>query len=121
VILLDKLTGRKHNLSEQNFYQFNADDGDTEERFELHFSSKTIDDESSPFVTSIYYRNGTLHFDTTSEDIKLEFISAHGQLVQQQQVSGSGSYSVNIQLSAGVYIIRFSDNGSSQTSKMVIH
>jgi M6 family metalloprotease-like protein len=121
VFLLDKLRDVRHNLSENNIYQFTSETGDTQERFELYFGHVGISEEPMPLGASVYYYDGKLYLTAKTETLQLDVISIHGQVLQRHRLTGSGSHTVDIHLPAGVYIARISNSETFKTVKMIIN
>ncbi len=118
IYLEDKLTAQMHNLS-QHSYSFTATEGQTDDRFTLHFGVTGINTLEQSNL-SVYCVNSTLHIAGETGAATLEVLDLTGKRLSYKQVIIDGHYSENLTLSAGMYLVRIANDNQTKTAKVLI-
>lgn len=121
VYLEDKLTGIRHNLNENNTYNFSASPSDNANRFKLTFSTLSIDNPATASSISVYTHGETLYISGLEAKAEISVVNLTGQVVLSSRTNGSGLHSVNAaSLPKGVYVVSVISNGQAISRKVVL-
>ena len=126
--LYDLKTEICHKLTQENPYRFQADNGDSPERFELRFSpmgEPTAVDRAAldQHDVRIYVNDQTLYleFGEPVNGAQLELYDLAGRVrLDKILVSGSG-FNIPLMLPAGMYIVRITDGNKYTTQKVGVY
>jgi len=120
VYLKDNKLGINHNLSENRVYSFTSDEGDDPSRFELHFGIVGIDELPVSHTFNAWYNNGVLYMKTEKGITSVDIFNVQGQILQRNQLHGSGLKSLTLNLQAGIFIARLVNDGKMQNMKIIV-
>lgn len=118
VYLTDLKTGVVQNLNSNPSYSFTAADGDDAKRFKLTFGSVGIDDPTKEAI-HIFTSGNQLYIQNPGK-ATLEVFSMTGQRVMASQIKTSGLYQTTVSQPTGYYVVRLTNAGSTQVSKVFI-
>ncbi len=118
IYLEDKLTGEMHNLT-QHSYSFAAAEGQIDDRFTLHFGVTGITTMEQSNL-NVYCVNSTLHIAGETGAATLDMFDLTGKRLSSNQVIIDGHYSETIQLTAGIYFVRISNNHQITSAKILV-
>jgi hypothetical protein len=124
VLLTDKRDGITHNLS-NGAYVFNAAEGDSPERFLLHFKALGIDDQNQKdnLPVLVWNNQNSLCISNPGKlNLTLELFTLTGSELINLRLNGESFSRIPISLSDGMYIARISASNKIKTIKMpVVH
>ena len=115
--LIDNLTGVETDLLQQPTYSFEAKTTDYSSRFRLVFSA----DESemaSEEKNFAFFTNGQLFIPFVEDEAQLQIVDMTGRILCNEHFSGS--YTKQLQLPAGVYVMQLVSNNQQKTQKIVV-
>ena len=115
--LIDNLTGVETDLLQQPSYSFEAKTTDYPSRFRLVFSA----DESemaSEEESFAFFTNGQLFIPFVEDESQLQIIDMTGRVLCNECFCGS--YTKQLQLPAGVYVMQLVSNHQQKTQKIVV-
>jgi len=110
-VLIDKKENKEINLFENNTYEFFADMNDSTQRFSIRFAPEGVNDmkDVKDNVREAYYQKQSLYITNNLEsDIQkpVEVYNVSGQLVYRNEIQQAGTNSYELNLTAGVYIVK---------------
>lgn len=108
--LIDNMTGSDIDCLTATEYRFTSRPSDYKSRFKLVFEYTGIEEqEDSPSTGS-----------GTAGTATLQMFDMMGRLVMQKTVSGTQTTIAMPEMTAGVYVLRLSDNNGSRVQRIVI-
>jgi len=110
-VLVDKKENKEIDLFENNTYEFFADKDDNTQRFSIRFAPENVNDmkDVKDNVREVYYQKQSLYITNNLEpDIQkpVEVYNVSGQLVYRSEIAHAGTNSYELNLTAGVYIVK---------------
>jgi len=123
VYLTDKKTGAVTELSQNQEYTFNSEEGDVVDRFRVHFGSLGIDDPASDLNYRIYANKGMIYI-SSDETIDAEVMVSNllGQTVIQSRTSGTGQTVIDASaLKNGIYMVSITGSNQVISRKVFIN
>lgn len=120
--LNDLKTGELHTLNSKNTIQFTSEAGDAANRFELIFGTLGLDETDAASAISAFVAGGLLNI-RSSAPLNGEFklLQLNGTEVMRFKGNGSVSMQTAINtLSAGVYLLRYVENSTVKTIKVMV-
>jgi len=110
-VLVDKKENKEINLFENDTYEFFADKNDDTQRFTVRFAPENVNatDDASIRPREAYCQKQSLYITNNMEsDIQkpVEIYNVSGQLVYRSEIVQAGTNTYELNLSAGVYIVR---------------
>lgn len=120
IYLSDNKTGTIHKLSENPVYTFTSEEGDTPDRFLLHFGVVGLGEQDAASQLQAYVYGDQLYVMGAEGQAQVSVYDIQGRLVQEAQANISGLYSQSLQLPAGVYVVRLHSETASSATKIVI-
>lgn len=120
VELEDLLTGIRHPLTVQNFYQFQASTGDDASRFVLHFKALGIEDQVATQPYAFYRKGEIVVFNPWQGPATLFVFDASGRVVKDKKLHGLQQHSVAFDAVPGFYVIALQSNTNISTFKLVV-
>jgi len=118
VFLTDNKTGIIHKLSENPVYTFTSEEGDSPDRFLLHFGVVGIGEQDQATTLNAYAYNNRLYVNNSLEQAQIAVYDLQGRLLMQQSASTSGLQSLPLDLPAGVYVVRLSNAQEAKSVKI---
>lgn len=115
--LIDNLTGADVDLLTTPSYTFEARKSDYASRFRLLFSTNGIE-EPVAVEHFAYITNGNLVIDDIDGEALVQIIDQTGRILSSERFSGS--YSKQVEGSAGLYFVRLITGNTVRTQKIVI-
>jgi hypothetical protein len=112
--LIDNATGADIDLLSTPSYTFNSEDANYATRFRLVFSEDATNDIVDNFA---YVSNGELMINN-SGNATLQVMDLTGRILSTENIQDN--YSMSLNLSAGVYVVRLSNGNDVKTQKIVI-
>jgi len=112
--LIDNATGADIDLLSTPSYTFNSKDCYYATRFKLVFSEEATNEIADSFA---FVSNGELMINN-SGNATLQVMDLTGRLVSTENIQDS--YSMSLNLSAGVYMVRLSNGNDVKTQKIVV-
>jgi len=112
--LIDNMTGAEVDLLETPCYTFTARTSDYENRFRLLFSANDAADNGA-----FAFFDGSEWVINAEGEATLQVIDVLGRIVRSEVVNGNNSQSLN--LGAGVYVLRLTDDKNIKTQKIIIN
>ena len=120
VYLTDLLSGARQNMRQNPVYQFSANAGEGQQRFELTFPDLGIEDEVTT-NPGIYALGKSIHLQLPfAAKGEVSIFALTGQLVQQKSFSAQGDYHFDTSLTAGIYLVRVVSEGRAWNGKINI-
>lgn len=122
VFLHDKKTGNIQDLGLQPSYNFTSEAGDAANRFELIFGTLGLDETDAASAISAFVAGGLLNI-RSSAPLNGEFklLQLNGTEVMRFKGNSSVSMQTAINtLSAGVYLLRYVENSTVKTIKVMV-
>ena len=112
-----------HDLQSNPKYSFQAEEGDIQERFVLHFSdpnddATSISDTETP-AAHIWHHNNTLWVNSPDENTNVTLYDINGRQLRHYQ-TGSGPQSFQTNLPAGVYVVQLTTDTTQQSVRIVV-
>jgi hypothetical protein len=121
IILEDKITGSFQKLNDNPVYVFPATLQDETDRFVLHFKDITSIPESGIAETiPAWFNGGSLFVIAGEGTTKVTIFNIQGQRLHNYTIQGSGQKNISVNLPAGVYFARLTNDNKMQTVKMII-
>ena len=117
--LIDNMTGADVDLLATPTYTFDARTTDYASRFRLVFAATGIEENgaSTGSATFAYY-NGSEWNIANNGEATLQVIDIMGRVLSSQVINGNTS--INLNQSAGVYMLRLVDGNSVRTQKVIV-
>ena len=112
--LIDNATGADIDLLSTPSYTFNSEDANYATRFKLVFSEDATNEIADNFA---YISNGELMINN-SGNATLQVMDLTGRILSTENIQDS--YSMSLNLSAGVYVVRLSNGSDVKTQKIVV-
>jgi hypothetical protein len=124
VYLLDKTSNSQFNLTTGESYSFTSDATSTEDRFAVLFksasgTSSVGENAVSGMYLSAQNRRLTLQLNTAIDNAQVTVFTAAGQSIHSQVVNAPTTV-LNKTLSAGVYLVKVENGGSSVVLRTVV-
>ncbi len=123
LLLEDTETAIIHDLQSNPEYSFQAEEGNIQERFVLHFSNPdddatSITDTETP-AARIWHHNNTLWVNSPDKNNNVTLYDINGRQLRHYQ-TGSGQHSFRINLPAGVYVVQLTTDTTQQSVRIVL-
>ena len=115
--LIDNRTGADVDLLANPSYTFEANKGDNASRFRLVFKAGTSIEENAS-TNSFAYFNGSAWVISNTGDATLQVIDMMGRVLSSEQISGNTA--VNINETAGIYMLRLVNGENVMVQKVVV-
>lgn len=115
--LIDNLTGANVDLLANPSYTFEANKGDNANRFRLVFKANA-DVEDNIVTETFAYFNGSEWVISNTGDATLQVIDMMGRVLSSEQISGNTA--VNINETAGIYMLRLVNGENVMVQKVVV-
>ena len=115
--LIDNRTGADVDLLANPSYTFEANKGDNANRFRLVFKAGTSIEENAS-TNSFAYFNGSAWVISNTGDATLQVIDMMGRVLSSEQISGNTA--VNINETAGIYMLRLVNGENVMVQKVVV-
>ena len=123
IYLKDYKADVMHQITADSPYDFTSLSGDDPMRFELHFQplegAPGIEDPGNAKNVLVWTHNNILYVETGESKATLTLYDINGREVQNFR-AGAGQTSYNLQLPAGVYVLRVQSNGSLENHRIVL-
>jgi len=120
IYLTDLKNNTVYKLSENPIYTFTSAEGDDPNRFLLHFGLVSVDEKNPVETLQAYAYNNRLYVNSSLAKASLSVYDLAGRLLLQRHISESGLQSVEMEMPAGVYIVRLQNNQQSKSVKIVV-
>jgi len=118
VNLVDQKTNQTHLLSGSS-YSFTSEAGDSPDRFLLKFGTTGIQDpNASQFHAWVY--DHRLYIANNEGNTQINVFDLAGRNLQSTQLVETGTQSIPLNQSAGIYLIRLTNGSTIQTLKVII-
>jgi hypothetical protein len=118
IFLTDNKTGTIHKLSENPVYSFTASEGDSPNRFLLHFGVVGIGEQEQAPTLQAYVVDNRLYVNNSMEQAQLAVYDLQGRLVAEQSLNTAGLQALPLELPAGMYIVRLNNASESRAVKI---
>ena len=115
--LIDNRTGANVDLLANPSYTFNANKGDNANRFRLVFKANTDVEDNTASETFAYF-NGSEWVISNMGDATLQVIDMMGRVLRSEQINGNTA--VNINETAGIYMLRLVNGENVMVQKVVV-
>jgi hypothetical protein len=115
--LIDNRTGANVDLLANPSYTFNANKGDNANRFRLVFKANTDVEDNTATETFAYF-NGSEWVISNMGDATLQVIDMMGRVLRSEQINGNTA--VNINETAGIYMLRLVNGENVMVQKVVV-
>ena len=115
--LIDNFTGANVDLLANPSYSFEANKGDNANRFRLVFKANTDVEDNTASETFAYF-NGSEWVISNMGDATLQVIDMMGRVLRSEQINGNTA--VNINETAGVYMLRLVNGENVMVQKVVV-
>ena len=115
--LIDNRTGADVDLLANPSYTFEATTNDYTSRFRLVFKAGTSIEENASTNSFAYY-NGSAWVISNTGDATLQVIDMMGRVLSSEQISGNTA--VNINETAGIYMLRLVNGENVMVQKVVV-
>ena len=112
--LIDNVTGVDIDLFQTPSYTFNSSDSNYANRFKLVFSEEATNEIAENFA---FISNGELMINN-SGNATLQVMDITGRLLSTENIEGS--YSMSLNLNAGVYMVRLCNGNDVKVQKIVV-
>jgi endoglucanase len=120
--LIDLKAEKNVNLSDLAIYQFKVEQGDSPNRFLLKFGAVGIEEMTHQSgINAWVYDNMLFVNNLQGNSTLIELFDLTGRKLRSEILSGEGLKSMNISLSAGVYLVRLTSGGNTKTIKAAIN
>lgn len=119
VYLQDKVTGQMIDLLVNDSYTFNAEVGDAEDRFKLHFGATGVE-EIQKEALQAYVSGDQLYILGEEGSAELSIFNIQGQQLLQEQVELNNHYSRTLSLENGIYLLSLQTENKTKTTKVII-
>lgn len=109
VLLEDKQTGTKVNLTKEPKYSFLSSPDDKHDRFVLHFSSATNISDQIGSEVDVYYSQGTINIENLEDRDLNSIVSLYdvsGVLILQENINEVPVTKLPVYLNKGTYIVK---------------
>ena len=113
--LIDNLTGADIDLLKSPNYSFEANTADYASRFKLVYSDKN---EVEAVDESFAYFDGSVLRIANEGNATMQIVDALGHVISSEAIQGS--YDKDVNLSAGIYILRIIGNDNVKTQKIIV-
>jgi hypothetical protein len=120
IYLTDLKTNTVHKLSENPIYAFTSAEGDDPNRFLLHFGLVSVGEQLPTETLQAYAYSNRLYVNSSLEKASLSVYDLQGRLLLQRQINEVGLQSVEMEMPAGVYIVRLQNTQQSKSVKIVV-
>ena len=112
--LIDNLTGADTDLLETPSYSFDSKTTDYASRFKLVFICGDVNDDNESFA---FFNNGSLIIANEGQ-ATLQVIDVTGRILRNERICGSTN--INLNESAGVYVLSLVNGENVKTQKIII-
>ncbi len=116
IYLVDLKTNNEHKISESS-YSFTSESGDDANRFLLKFGTTGIWDKPSTPQINAWVYNNMLYVNNPDGNTEIEVFGLTGKRFLSTQLTGLGLQSIPLYQPTGLYLIRLTSNGKTQTIK----
>ncbi len=116
--LIDNMTGADIDLLATPNYQFNATVNDPASRFTLNFKSNASVNTEEVFNPILFSQDGKLTISGVEGESELQLIDMLGRVISTTTINGE--YNKTLTTTAGVYMVRLTNNGQTYTQKIVV-
>jgi len=114
----DVLTSQTFSVDEGFEYSFTSAEGDSPNRFLLHFGVVGIGEQNQTTTLNAYAYNNRLYINNSLEKAQLAVYDLQGRLLMQQSANASGLQSLPLDLPAGIYVVRLSNAQEAKSVKI---
>ncbi|MFZ4520122.1 MAG: T9SS type A sorting domain-containing protein [Bacteroidales bacterium] len=123
VILTDLKTNATQDLTQNPIYTFSSAAGDTPARFKLTFGQVGIGEAQKDKLFNIYAANNSIMLSckTGNASGNVFVYNMVGQLVAQQELSGSTLTRVNLNAGTGYYLVKVVTSEQTYTAKVFVN
>ncbi|MDZ7740549.1 MAG: T9SS type A sorting domain-containing protein [Bacteroidota bacterium] len=120
VYLKDHKTNTTVNLTETGTYTFTSEEGDDPDRFEILFGVVGIED-IQPLAAAHVYSNGDIITIANVEgETRMDVMDVQGRMMQSSEFTSNGYTTVDVELPAGIYLVRLYNSGEAKTTKVFV-
>jgi len=119
VYLEDTFENQMIDLSSVGSYTFNAEVGDNENRFKLHFGATGIN-EIQKEALQAYVSGHQLYIVGEEGPAELNVFNLQGQQLLQEQIQLNAQYSRTLNLKSGIYLVSLRSQNETKTTKISI-
>jgi hypothetical protein len=120
VYLEDLLENEMIDLSQTQTYTFQANVGDNENRFKLHFGATGIDNEPIAAKWLVYASGQQLFVSGENGQTEVSVYNTQGQQVMLKKIEIQGEVRLPLNLSTGVYLVTLNNGRNVETTKIII-
>ncbi len=121
VYLTDLKTNTTQLLNENPSYYFTAEDGDVEERFVVHFSALSVNENDFSENVKAFYSNDNIEIRTNKPiSAEINVYSVSGSLINTFNLDGESSASINIGDYKGLAIVSVISDGHTFNNKVIV-
>ena len=118
--LEDILTGIWVDIAEGTQYSFEAQEGDNENRFKLHFGATGIDNEPIAAKWLVSASGQQLFVSGENGQTEVSVYNTQGQQVMLKKIEIQGEVRLPLNLSTGVYLVTLNNGRIVETTKIII-
>ncbi len=120
VYLKDLKTNTTVNLTETGTYTFSSEEGDDPDRFEILFGVVGIED-IQPLAAAHVYSNGdVITIANVEGETRMDVMDVQGRMMQSNEFTSNGYTTVDVELPAGIYLVRLYNSGEAKTTKVFV-
>lgn len=120
VTLIDNLSGIRQELGENPVYIFTGSEGEALNRFKLNFSAVGIDEKPALNI-GLYVSGNEIHLQLPEfMQGRIELSNLAGQILLSRQFSSSGDYSIQTNLSSGIYFVKINTEKGTLSRKVFV-
>jgi hypothetical protein len=119
IYLTDNKTNQTVLLNDES-YVFTAEDGDSADRFVIHFGVVGVGEKADDSIIQAWYANGQLYIKNTDQVGQMSIFDVHGRSLQSSVINTTGIYSQAMNLPAGIYMVRLQNSVSVNTVKIIV-
>lgn len=120
IYLKDNKLGIMHDLSQNAIYTFTSVANDAAERFELHVGTLVGIDQPAQLAINAYFSGNSLYVSGVEGTTSIGVYNVQGQKIEDHQLHQGGLQSLTFKLAAGVYFARITNDGNTETLKMIV-
>ena len=118
VFLTDLKTNETISLTNQQAYEFTAEEGDMQDRFELKFTTVGIDDQSKN-APKVYAVNNKLVFENLKQNTTVTVYNMNGQSVYSKRLDDKRVEKL-LDIPDGIYMVRMQSGNEVVNEKIII-
>jgi hypothetical protein len=120
IFMTDLVLNQEINLNTTPTYSFSASEGDSPNRFLLHFGLVGLDENDSQGSLRAYTYNNTLYIQNSLEAANLRILDLQGRLLIEKQLNGQGLQSLPLDFPAGVYVVQLVNSKAQKSVKVIV-